>query len=89
MPVKRQKNLDPEDGFGQAVREYRTKRGLSQEQLGFEADLHRTFVSDIERGARNPTVRTIWRLARALEVSPGDLMNFADTLCPSAKWSPA
>jgi transcriptional regulator with XRE-family HTH domain len=85
MPSKRQKNLDPEDGFGLAVREYRTRRGLSQEQLGFEADLHRTFVSDIERGARNPTVRTVWRLARALAVKPSDLIKLAEEHVPAAE----
>lgn len=78
MTAKAQKNSAPEAAFGQAVRAVRQKRGLSQEDLGFEADLHRTFVSDIERGARNPTVRTVWRLSRALGVRPSELFQIAE-----------
>jgi transcriptional regulator with XRE-family HTH domain len=45
------------------------KSGLSQEELAERAELHRTYVSDIERGARNPSLRSIDRLAKALKVS--------------------
>ena len=53
--------------FGAAVRIRREKLGLSQEALGYKAKVHRTYVSDIERGARNPTVKVIWKLAEALD----------------------
>ena len=64
--------------FGAAVRAQREARGLSQEELGFEADLDRTYVSGVERGVRNPTVVTIFALAQALRVKPSRLVTVAD-----------
>jgi transcriptional regulator with XRE-family HTH domain len=64
--------------FGDAVRAERERKGLSQEDLGFEAELDRTYVSGIERGVRNPTVVTIRRLAAALDVAPSRLMRAAE-----------
>ncbi|MBL8752688.1 MAG: helix-turn-helix transcriptional regulator [Planctomycetes bacterium] len=64
--------------FGAAVRAQREARGLSQEELGFEADLDRTYVSGVERGVRNPTVVTIFALARALRVKASRLVAAAD-----------
>ena len=52
------------------VRRLREQLGLSQEQLAFETDLHRTYISGVERGVRNPTVLVIDRLASALNVPP-------------------
>ena len=52
------------------MRVRREELGLSQEALGYKAKMHRTYVSDVERGARNPTVRVIWKLANALDTSP-------------------
>ena len=64
--------------FGTAVRVRREELGLSQEALGYKAKVHRTYVSDIERGARNPTVRVIWKLANALDTSPSALFEMAE-----------
>ena len=64
--------------FGRAVRRCRENRGLSQEELGFESDLDRTYVSGIERGVRNPTAKTILRLAKALGTRPSRLMEMAE-----------
>jgi len=64
--------------FGAAVRAERERKGLSQEELGFEAELDRTYVSGIERGVRNPTAVTIRRIAAALEVAPSRLMRAAE-----------
>jgi len=64
--------------FGAAVRAEREELGHSQERLGFDAELDRSYVSDIERGVRNPTLGVILRLARALGVRPGDLVTRAD-----------
>lgn len=55
---------------GKNVRQLRQQRGWSQEDLAFEADLDRTYVSGVERGVRNPTVVVIARLAAALKVAP-------------------
>ena len=60
--------------IGQNVRRYRTRLGISQEELGFRSDLHRTYVSGVERGVRNPTVLIVGRLAKALEVEPPVLL---------------
>ena len=65
--------------FGAAARERREELGLSQEALGYRADLHRTFISDIERGRRNPTVKVIWKLAVALDSRPSALFQVAET----------
>jgi len=50
---------------------------LSQEQLAERADLHRTYVADIERGARNPTLLTMKKLAKGLGVSSAELLSEA------------
>lgn len=65
---------------GQAVREARDELGVSQEELGFESDLDRTYISGIERGVRNPTVESLARLCGALGVRVSELMARAEEL---------
>ena len=60
--------------IGGNVRKIRELKGLSQEELAFRAELHRTYVSGIERGIRNPTALIIQRLAVALEITPDRLL---------------
>ncbi len=60
--------------FGKRVREAREQYGLSQEDLGDRAQLHRTHISLIERGERSVRIETIERLAIALRIQPADLM---------------
>ncbi len=55
---------------GTNVRYWRVKRGFSQEELAFRSDLHRTYVSAVERGIRNPTVLILGKMAAALDVRP-------------------
>lgn len=76
--------------FGAAVRAYRRYLGLSQETLAERAELHRTYVTDVERGARNLSLESISRLARALDLSISSLFS-APRQLPSerAKASPA
>jgi len=67
----------PEDDlarFARRLREARHDRGWSQERLADESGLHWTAVSKIERGEREPRLGTIMRLARALRMSAGDLL---------------
>ena len=59
--------------FGSAVRAKRTELGLSQEELAGRAGLHRTYISDIERGARNISLESIEKLAQALETGVSHL----------------
>ncbi|MGX1747162.1 MULTISPECIES: helix-turn-helix domain-containing protein [unclassified Brevundimonas] len=60
--------------LGQAVRGLRVEAGLTQEELAFRSGMKRSYLSDLERGARNPTVRAQSRLAKALNVPPTRLL---------------
>lgn len=60
--------------MGRNVRKHRKRLGLSQEELGFRAELKRSYVSELERGRRNPTVQALGRLASALGVEPAELL---------------
>ena len=66
--VKRPKS-DILTRFGQTVRKRRMEMNLSQEALAERANLHRTYVADIERGVRNVSLKNIEKLARALDLS--------------------
>jgi transcriptional regulator with XRE-family HTH domain len=55
---------------GKDLKDWRVKRGYPQEELAFRSELHRTYVSAVERGLRNPTVVIIGRLAQALQIRP-------------------
>ena len=61
--------------FGCAVRQRRYELGLSQEDLAGKAGLHRTYISDIERGARNPSLEVIERLAISLDLRVAELFS--------------
>lgn len=63
---------------GGNVRKYRERIGVSQEQLAFQSELHRTYVSGVERGIRNPSVVIVARLAIALGVEPSKLLEVHD-----------
>ncbi|WP_083490012.1 helix-turn-helix domain-containing protein [Stenotrophomonas daejeonensis] len=56
--------------FGEALREVRAGRGLSQQDLALESELDRTYISLLERGLRQPTITTLIALADALDVDP-------------------
>jgi transcriptional regulator with XRE-family HTH domain len=60
--------------FGQVIRKHRKRMGLSQEQLALETDLDRTFISLIERGLRQPTLKTLFRIASVLQTPPSELI---------------
>jgi transcriptional regulator with XRE-family HTH domain len=60
--------------FGQKVLYYRKKRNLSQEELAELANLHRTYIGQIETGKRNIALRNVDKIAKALGVSPKDLL---------------
>ncbi|MEG8043882.1 helix-turn-helix transcriptional regulator [Sphingomonas sp. LR59] len=61
--------------LGENVRRLRKERGLSQEELAFRAGMKRSYLSDLERGTRNPTVRAVGRLAQALTTTPDHLLH--------------
>lgn len=70
--------MDPGLAFGKVLRAVRREVGLTQEQLAHSAEIDRTFVSLIERGERQPTVRVIFRLAEALRVTPSRLIELTE-----------
>ena len=63
--------------LGTAIRHKRSALGISQGELALRAGLHRTYVSDLERGTRNPSIESIEKLARALDVSVAKLFEAA------------
>lgn len=60
--------------FGDKIRKLRKKLDISQEELGFRAGLHRTYIGSIERGEQNISIDNIHKLAKALKVSPKELL---------------
>ena len=68
--------LDVKKPFGASVRAWRGRLGISQEELAGRAGLHRTYVCDVERGARNLSLESIEKLARALEISTSTLLSY-------------
>lgn len=59
--------------LGLKIRKARVSRGLSQEQLAFKSGLHRTYISDVERGTRNISVASLDKVARALQTKVQEL----------------
>jgi len=66
--------------FGSVVRSQRQSAELSQEELAHRSGLHRTYVTDVERGARNPSLNSIKKLSDALGVSLSDLFGLVEGL---------
>ncbi len=64
--------------FGARVRLLRAKKGLSQEDLAFRTGVHRTYLGGIERGERNPSLKNIAAIAKALDTTLSDLFAFKD-----------
>lgn len=80
-PRRRLPPRSPEHAaLGEAIRQVRARRDLSQEALSERAELHLTQIGGMERGTRNPSYATLVRLAGALRVKPGELVGLADEL---------
>lgn len=73
--------MSPQERFATNLRQARTKMGISQEELGYRCELHRTEISLLERAGREPRLATIVKLAGALETTPGEL-------CAGIGWLP-
>ena len=56
------------------IKKYRAAQNMSQEDLAFKCELHRTYISDVERNVRNISIDNIEKIALALNVSPADLL---------------
>lgn len=66
--------MDIRKKFGKRLRQLREERGWSQEEFADRAGLHRTYVSAVERGVRNPTLSVLERIAKALGVSLEEML---------------
>lgn len=62
--------------FGQKMQKVRQSIGVTQEELAARLGMHRTYIGLIERGERNPTIRTLYKIAKALKVQASDLLPF-------------
>ena len=69
---RRQPSL--EHVFGKILQEIRRRSRLSQEDLGFESGYHRTYISQLERGQKNPSLKTLFQVAKALGVKPSQII---------------
>lgn len=68
-----------EIAFGRVLRNLRKKLELSQERLGFDAGLGRTYISELELGEKQPSLNTVFKLAKALKVDPAELVAMVAT----------
>ena len=66
--------MNVEKIFGEELQKIRKDKGLSQEQLGFESGYHRTYISQLERGVKSPSLKTIFRISKALSIPPSKLI---------------
>lgn len=62
--------------FGKRLRQLRQAKGLAQDRLAVQAGLSASYVGFLERGERNPTLKTIGKLAKVLGVEPKELLDF-------------
>tara|TARA_R110002094_G_scaffold57631_2_gene68764 strand:+ start:799 stop:1008 length:210 start_codon:yes stop_codon:yes gene_type:complete len=67
--------MDIRKKFGARLRKLREAQGWSQEELADRAGLHRTYISSVERGVRNPTITVLAKIAAALGVSLAELLS--------------
>src|SRR5580658_2721829 len=70
-------DADLQTRLGAVVRACRHRLGITQEELAWRADIHRTYLADIERGKRNVTLRTAANLARTLQITIGHLFAYS------------
>ncbi len=67
--------MDVRERLAKNLRKLRQQKGWSQEEFAHQAGIHRTYISDLERAARNPTITVVDKLAVALEVEIGELFS--------------
>lgn len=75
-----EKTLQVATAFGLVLKRRRNLAQRTQEALGFEAELQRNFISELERGLKSPSLGTVCQLARALGCSAADMVNEAEAV---------
>lgn len=66
--------MEPDQAFGQALRSLRTKRKWTQMDLALRADVDRNYISLVELGRNSPSVRMLFKLCDALDITPSDML---------------
>jgi len=66
--------LSRPQAFGEALREVRAERGLSQEEAALACNIDRAYFGQLERAKKSPTLKTVWRIADSFELQPSDLL---------------
>lgn len=69
-----------EDCYGEVLRELRKSQGFTQEDLAFKSGFHPTYISQLERGRKSPSLRAIMRMAEALNARGSEMMRRVETL---------
>lgn len=69
-----------EDLFGRMLREIRRERGITQEGLAFESGYHTTYIGQLERGQKSPSLRAIMRIAKALDTTGSEILRRVEAL---------
>jgi transcriptional regulator with XRE-family HTH domain len=76
MPTRKDRDSEPMRLIGARIRQLRTRAGISQEQLANDADIARSYMTEVEAGRRNISVVLICEIARVLQVPPSQLLRF-------------
>jgi len=74
--IRAVKNADP--ALGKIISDLRKKAGISQEELAYRASIHRTYVSQLERGLKSPTIAILAKLAKALNTTPSKIIRLLE-----------
>jgi transcriptional regulator with XRE-family HTH domain len=72
--ARSEREFSAEEAFGLVLRKVRQDRGLSQEELAARAGYHRTYIGQLERGEKSPSLRTLLNISITLGVSPSALI---------------
>lgn len=67
------------EAFGKTLNVYRVKHRISQEDLGNETELSRTYISELERGKKEPSISTLFRICKILDVKPSEFIHKLET----------
>ena len=71
--------------FGEVLKELRKEAGISQENLAYECELDRSFISMLERGLRMPTIATLFQLSKPLQKTPSEIIKIVEQRFNTAK----
>lgn len=80
----RRRRISPETAFGRVLKKVRNDRELSQDELAARSGYHRTYIGQLERGEKSPSLRTLFDLASTLDVAPSSLLKHVERLANGA-----